>query len=87
MIRTHRPDVIVDCINTATALSYQEVEPLSLKTHEALQQLQQTPDDPSVRETLTPMSRRCSFRRRRFSSSGTFAFCIGPCARWARVFM
>jgi len=52
MIRAHRPDVIVDCINTATALSYQEVEPLSLKTHEALRQLQQAPDEPSVRETL-----------------------------------
>lgn len=53
MIREHRPDVIVDCINTATALSYQEVEPLSLKTHEALRQLQATSDNAEVRTALT----------------------------------
>lgn len=52
LIRTYRPDVIVDCINTATALSYQDVERISLKTHEALRQLDESPDDPILREQL-----------------------------------
>ena len=32
LITTHRPDVIVDCINTATAISYQDVFTVSRRT-------------------------------------------------------
>lgn len=53
LIREHRPDVIVDCINTATALSYQDVEPLSLKTHDALRQFRGAPDRREAQEALT----------------------------------
>lgn len=44
LILLHRPDVIVDCINTATAISYQDVETLSKQTHDTLQQLRQIVD-------------------------------------------
>ena len=44
LIRQHKPDVIVDSINTATAISYQDVESLSKQTHDLLQQLQQIVD-------------------------------------------
>lgn len=44
LIQQYRPDVIVDSINTATAISYQDVESLSKKTHDILQQLRQIVD-------------------------------------------
>ncbi|MBX3060375.1 MAG: hypothetical protein KF770_28285 [Anaerolineae bacterium] len=44
MIQQYRPDVIVDSINTATAISYQDVESLSKKTYDILQQLRQIVD-------------------------------------------
>ncbi len=34
LIREHSPDVIVDCINTATTLGYQGVNKISRKTHD-----------------------------------------------------
>jgi hypothetical protein len=40
LIQRHRPDVIVDCINTATAISYQDVHTLSQETHHLLGRLQ-----------------------------------------------
>jgi len=44
LVQQHRPDVIVDCINTATAISYQDVVSLSEKTYDILQQLRQIVD-------------------------------------------
>lgn len=44
LIQQYRPNVIVDCINTATAISYQDVESLSKKTHDILQELRQIVD-------------------------------------------
>jgi hypothetical protein len=44
LILRYRPDVIVDSINTATAISYQDVETLSKQTHEVLDELQQYVD-------------------------------------------
>ena len=44
LILRFRPDVIVDCINTATAISYQDVESLSKETHDILEQLRQIVD-------------------------------------------
>jgi hypothetical protein len=44
LIRQYRPDVVVDCINTATAISYQDVDSLSKQTHDLLQQLGQIVD-------------------------------------------
>ncbi len=44
VIQQHEPDVIVDSINTATAISYQDVHSLSLETHDLLRQLQQIVD-------------------------------------------
>jgi hypothetical protein len=44
LIQQHRPDVIVDSINTATAISYQDVESLSKQTHDILQALRQVVD-------------------------------------------
>ncbi|MFO7663552.1 MAG: hypothetical protein R6X18_13295 [Chloroflexota bacterium] len=44
LIRQFQPDVIVDCINTATAISYQDIETLSKQTHELLNQLSQIVD-------------------------------------------
>ncbi|MDX1687177.1 MAG: hypothetical protein R3248_04265 [Candidatus Promineifilaceae bacterium] len=40
LIEQHEPDVIVDSINTATAIAYQDVESLSKQTHDLLEQLQ-----------------------------------------------
>lgn len=40
LIDQHEPDVIVDSINTATAIAYQDVESLSKQTHDLLEQLQ-----------------------------------------------
>ena len=36
LIRAHAPDVVVDCINTATAISYQDSESISKKTRDLL---------------------------------------------------
>ena len=44
LINQHRPDVIVDSINTATAISYQDVESLSRQTHDLLHELQRIVD-------------------------------------------
>ncbi|MCB9008480.1 MAG: hypothetical protein H6656_14100 [Ardenticatenaceae bacterium] len=44
LIQQHKPDVIVDSINTATAISYQDVESLSQQTYDILQQLRQIVD-------------------------------------------
>ncbi|MFW6097620.1 MAG: hypothetical protein ACOC9Z_06070 [Chloroflexota bacterium] len=44
LVEQHRPDVIVDSINTATAISYQDVEALSRQTHDLLQELQRIVD-------------------------------------------
>ncbi|HZD10973.1 MAG TPA: hypothetical protein VE553_06495 [Candidatus Binatia bacterium] len=44
LVEQHRPDVIVDSINTATAISYQDVESLSRQTHDLLQELQRIVD-------------------------------------------
>jgi hypothetical protein len=38
LVKKHRPDVIVDCINTATSISYQDAESISKKTHNQLGQ-------------------------------------------------
>lgn len=40
VIETHRPDVVVDCINTATAISYQDSESISKKTRDSLAELE-----------------------------------------------
>ncbi|MGD8807686.1 MAG: hypothetical protein PVH65_17680, partial [Chloroflexota bacterium] len=44
LVLRYRPDVIVDSINTATAISYQDVEALSKRTQEVLDELQQYVD-------------------------------------------
>lgn len=44
LILRYRPAVVVDSINTATAISYQDVESLSKQTHDLLQQLRQIVD-------------------------------------------
>jgi hypothetical protein len=44
LIDQYKPDVIVDSINTATAISYQDVESLSRQTHDLLQELQHIVD-------------------------------------------
>ncbi len=44
LIKRFSPNVVVDCINTATAISYQDVESLSKQTHDILQQIQQIVD-------------------------------------------
>lgn len=44
LIRRFKPDVILDCINTATAISYQDIESLSKQTHDLLDQLNQIVD-------------------------------------------
>jgi hypothetical protein len=44
LIQQHKPDVIVDSINTATAISYQDVESLSKQTHDILHALRQVVD-------------------------------------------
>ena len=36
IILEHKPDVIVDCINTATAISYQDATSISQKTHDVI---------------------------------------------------
>lgn len=44
LIYQHKPDVIVDSINTATAISYQDVVTLSQQAHVLLEQLRQVID-------------------------------------------
>jgi len=44
LILRFKPDVIIDCINTATAISYQDVEILSRHTHDLLEKLRQIVD-------------------------------------------
>ncbi len=44
LIRQYKPNVIVDCINTATAISYQDIESLSKQAHDLLDQLNQIVD-------------------------------------------
>ncbi len=44
LIQQLRPHVVVDCINTATAISYQDVESLVMATHDILDQLKQAVD-------------------------------------------
>lgn len=44
LIQRYKPDVVVDCINTATAISYQDMETLSKQTHDILQQVPQIVD-------------------------------------------
>ncbi|MCB9005534.1 MAG: hypothetical protein H6664_14260 [Ardenticatenaceae bacterium] len=39
LIEEHQPNVLVDCINTATAISYQDVHSTSMKTYDILQEL------------------------------------------------
>src|SRR3954454_2094883 len=36
LIERHQPDVVVDCINTATAISYQDESKLALETYDLL---------------------------------------------------
>ena len=48
LILQHRPDVIVDSINTATAISYQDIETLSKQTYDYLQQLRQIVDHQDI---------------------------------------
>ncbi|GAB4151630.1 MAG: hypothetical protein Fur0021_15740 [Candidatus Promineifilaceae bacterium] len=44
LIQQYRPQVVVDCINTATAISYQDVENLCRQIHDSLHQLRQAVD-------------------------------------------
>ncbi|MCP5100188.1 MAG: hypothetical protein GY943_31940, partial [Chloroflexi bacterium] len=44
LIQQYKPNVIVDCINTATAISYQDIESLSKKTYDILLKLKQIVD-------------------------------------------
>jgi len=44
LILRFKPDVVVDCINTATAISYQDVEILSRQTHDLLVKLRKIVD-------------------------------------------
>ena len=44
LLRQYQPDVVVDCINSATAISYQDIESLSKQTHDLLEQLSQIVD-------------------------------------------
>ena len=44
LIQQYKPDVVVDSINTATAISYQDVESMSRQTYDLLQELQRIVD-------------------------------------------
>lgn len=44
LILQHNPHAVVDCINTATAISYQDVESLCKKIHDLLDKLEQAVD-------------------------------------------
>ena len=56
LIRQYRPAVIVDCINTATAISYQDIDSLSKQTHDLLDQLNQVVDHQNL-EALPALGR------------------------------
>jgi hypothetical protein len=56
LIQQYKPDVIVDSINTATAISYQDVESLSKHTYDALQELRQIVDHQDL-EALAALGR------------------------------
>ncbi len=56
LIRQYRPTVIVDCINTATAISYQDIDSLSKQTHDLLEQLNQVVDHQNL-EALPALGR------------------------------
>ncbi|MFK7847191.1 MAG: hypothetical protein AB8G77_17950, partial [Rhodothermales bacterium] len=47
IVREHKPDVVVDCVNTATAISYQDSENISKKTRDALQAVSSGKKEPS----------------------------------------
>ena len=52
-ISEHQPDVLVDCINTATAISYQDNVSLSKRTRDAVDGLTTTPSDGSAEMSTT----------------------------------
>ncbi len=52
LIKEHRPEVIIDCINTATAISYQDVESISKKTHDALERLREAVQEDNALQAL-----------------------------------
>ncbi len=52
VIETHRPDVVVDCINTATAISYQDSESISKKTRDALSELEAAKKNKSSEKSI-----------------------------------
>ncbi len=56
LVQQYSPDVIVDCINTATAISYQDIESLSHETYDLLQELAQIVDHQDL-EALQTMGR------------------------------
>ncbi len=56
LIHQYKPQVIVDCINTATAISYQDVESVSKQTHDILQQVRQVVDHEDL-EALESLGR------------------------------
>lgn len=56
LIRQFKPSVVVDCINTATAISYQDIETLSKQTHDLLDQLAQIVDHQDL-EALDALGR------------------------------
>lgn len=45
LMEEHRPDVIVDCINTATAISYQDEFKVAEKTYALLRAIERSDDD------------------------------------------
>ena len=69
IIKRHRPDVIVDCVNTATGLSYQDVFDGATKVREWISTRAST-----TRASRT--SRRCCSASRHPRSSDTYASCI-----------
>jgi hypothetical protein len=53
LIKQHRPDVVIDSINTATAISYQDVQSLSEETHDLLNELQRIVDHQDLEGLVT----------------------------------
>ncbi len=56
LVQQYKPNVIVDCINTATAISYQDIESLSHETYDLLQELAQIVDHQDL-EALQALGR------------------------------
>ena len=52
LLRLHRPDVLVDCINTATAISYQDLQSISRKTRDLISEQAKTIDSEEVRREV-----------------------------------